>query len=74
MVAAGVAEVLGVASFALGARDSISITSVLGSQFAALSAVGAYFFFGERLRRIQIVGVVAIVIGVGMLAVLRSGS
>ena len=74
VVAAGVAEVLGVASFALGARDSISVTSVLGSQFAALSAVGAYFFFGERLRRIQIVGVVAIVIGVGMLAVLRSGS
>jgi multidrug transporter EmrE-like cation transporter len=42
-----------------------------GSQFAAISAVGAYFFFGERLRRIQIVGIAGIVVGVGMLAVLR---
>ena len=71
VLAAGVAEVIGVASFAWGARDSISIASVLGSQFAAISAVGAYFFFGERLRRIQIVGIAGIVVGVGMLAVLR---
>jgi drug/metabolite transporter (DMT)-like permease len=71
VLAAGVAEVLGVASFAWGARDSISVTSVLGSQFAAISAVGAFFFFGERLRRVQIVGVAAIVVGVGLLAVLR---
>jgi drug/metabolite transporter (DMT)-like permease len=70
--AAGVAEVVGVASFAWGARDSIGIASVLGSQFAAISAVGAFFFFGERLRRLQVVGVAAIVVGVGSLAVLRS--
>ncbi len=74
VVGAGVAEVLGVASFAWGAQDSIGITSVLGSQFAAISAVGAYFFFGERLRRIQVVGVAAIVVGVGLLAVLRTGT
>jgi drug/metabolite transporter (DMT)-like permease len=74
VVGAGVAEVLGVASFAWGAQDSIGITSVLGSQFAAMSAVGAYFFFGERLRRIQVVGVAAIVVGVGLLAVLRTGT
>jgi len=73
VVGAGVAEVFGIASFAWGAQDSIGITSVLGSQFAAFSAVGAYFFFGERLRRIQVVGVAAIVIGVGLLAVLRTG-
>jgi drug/metabolite transporter (DMT)-like permease len=74
VVGAGVAEVFGIASFAWGAQDSIGITSVLGSQFAAMSAVGAYFFFGERLRRIQVVGVAAIVIGVALLAVLRSGT
>ena len=74
VVGAGVAEVIGVASFAWGAQDSIGITSVLGSQFAAMSAVGAYFFFGERLRRIQVVGVAAIVVGVGLLAVLRTGT
>jgi drug/metabolite transporter (DMT)-like permease len=74
VVSAGLAEVLGVASFAWGAQDSIGITSVLGSQFAAISAVGAYFFFGERLRRIQVIGVAAIVIGVGLLAALRTGT
>lgn len=72
VLGAGVAEVIGIASFAWGARDSIGIASVLGSQFAAISALGAFFFFGERLRRIQIVGVAAIVVGVGLLAVLRS--
>lgn len=74
VVSAGIAEVLGVASFAWGAQDSIGITSVLGSQFAAISAVGAFVFFGERLRRIQVVGVAAIVIGVGLLAALRAGT
>jgi drug/metabolite transporter (DMT)-like permease len=72
VLAAGVAEVIGVASFAWGARDSIGIASVLGSQFAAISAVGAFFFFGERLRRLQIVGVAAILVGVGLLAVIRT--
>ena len=71
VVAAAVAEVLGIASFALGARDAIGITSVLGSQFAAFAAVGAYFLFGERLRRIQIAGVAAILVGVVLIAVLR---
>ena len=72
VTAAGVAEVVGVASFAWGARDSIGIASVLGSQFAAISALGAFLFFGERLRRLQVVGVAAIVVGVGMLAVIRA--
>lgn len=72
VLGAGVAEVIGVASFAWGAQDSIGIASVLGSQFAAISAVGAFFFFGERLRRLQIVGIAAIVVGVGSLAVLRT--
>jgi drug/metabolite transporter (DMT)-like permease len=71
VVAAGVAEVLGIASFALGARDAIGVTSVLGSQFAAFAAVGAYFLFGERMRRIQVAGVAAILVGVVLLAVLR---
>ncbi|MGH2596753.1 MAG: EamA family transporter [Actinomycetota bacterium] len=72
VVAAGVAEVLGIASFALGARDAIGVTSVLGSQFAAFAAVGAYFLFGERLRRVQVAGVAAILVGVVLLPVLRA--
>jgi drug/metabolite transporter (DMT)-like permease len=66
------AEIAGIVSFALGARDAIGVTSVLGSQFAALAAVGAFFVFGERLRRIQIAGVAVIVAGVSALAVLRA--
>ena len=74
VVAAGAAEVAGIMSFALGARENIGVASVLGSQFAALAAVGAFVFFGERLRRVQFAGVVAIVVGVGSLAALRAGA
>ena len=52
----------------LGRHDSIAITAVLGSQFAAIAAVVAFFLFGERLSRIQVVGVVLIVGGVTVLA------
>jgi drug/metabolite transporter (DMT)-like permease len=72
VVGAGIAEVAGVAMFAWGARDAIGVASVLGAQFAAFSAVGAFVLFKERLRRIQVVGVGAILIGVGTLALLRS--
>jgi drug/metabolite transporter (DMT)-like permease len=71
VIAAGVAEVAGIAVFAWGARDGIGVASVLGAQFAAFSAVGAYVLFNERLRRIQVVGVVAILVGVGILALLQ---
>ena len=73
VVTAGIAEVAGIASFALGARQAIGITSVLGSQFAAFAAIGAFFFLGERLRRIQVVGVVVILLGVTVLAALTAG-
>ena len=66
------AEITGIACFALGARDAIGVTSVLASQFAAISAVGAFFIFGERLRRMQVAGVVVIVAGVSALAILRA--
>ena len=72
VVAAGVAEVLGIASFAIGARQVIGVTSVLGSQFAAFAAAGAFFLFGERLRRSQVVGLATILVGVTSLAILRA--
>jgi drug/metabolite transporter (DMT)-like permease len=72
VVAAGTAEVLGIASFAIGARQAIGVTSVLGSQFAAFAAAGAFFLFGERLRRSQVVGLATILVGVASLAVLRA--
>jgi drug/metabolite transporter (DMT)-like permease len=63
-------EVLGLAAFALGSRDGVAVTAVIGSQFAGLSAVAAFVFFRERLARIQVVGVAAAVGGVAFLSAL----
>ena len=68
VVVAGVGEVIGSMLSAWGSRESIAISAVMGSQFAAVAAVAAYFFFGERLGRRQIAGVVLIVTGVTVLA------
>lgn len=68
-LAAGVFEVLGILSFAWGARDGIAITSVVSSQFSALAALGAFLLFSERLVRRQLLGVGALAVGVAMVAV-----
>ena len=65
---AGTGEVFGSMLTAWGSRESIAITAVLGSQFAAIAAVAAFILFGERLSRTQIAGVVLIVSGVTLLA------
>ena len=41
---------------------------MLGSQFAAIAAVVAFFLFGERLSRTQVAGVLLIGVGVTALA------
>jgi drug/metabolite transporter (DMT)-like permease len=68
VLVAGAGEVLGFALFALGARHGIAVSAVLSSQFAAIAAVAAYLLFGERLGRVQLTGVVTIVVGVGVLS------
>ena len=68
VVIAGTGEVIGSMLSAWGSRQSIAITAVMGSQFAVIAAVAAYFLFGERLGRVQQVGVVLIVVGVTILA------
>lgn len=68
VVIAGIGEVVGSMLSAWGSRESIAITAVMGSQFAALAAVAAFLLFGERLARVQLVGVVLIVVGVTVLA------
>jgi drug/metabolite transporter (DMT)-like permease len=67
VVLAGIGEVVGFAAFTLGARDAISISAVLASQFGVLAAVAAYALFGERLSRLQTAGVAAIAVGVAAL-------
>ncbi len=72
VVAAGLAEIVGFCSYVVGARHGIAVAAVLASQFAALAAVFAYFMFRERLARVQLVGVVAIVVGVAVLTGLQA--
>ena len=72
VVATGLAEVAGFAAYAVGARHSIAIAAVLASQFAALAAIGAYVFFGERLTRVQIAGIAVVAVGVALLSALRA--
>jgi drug/metabolite transporter (DMT)-like permease len=72
IVVGGIAEVAGLASFALGARHGIAVSAVLASQFGALGAVAAYLLFGERLTRIQVAGAVTITIGVAVLSWLQA--
>ncbi len=67
---AGTGEIIGSTLSAWGASYDIAIAAVLGSQFAAIAAVFAYFLFGERLSRTQILGAVLIVVGVSVLAAL----
>jgi drug/metabolite transporter (DMT)-like permease len=71
VVVGGLCEVLGFASFALGARHGVAISAVLASQFAAIAAVVSYVAFHERLARVQVVGVATIVVGVSILAALN---
>ena len=68
VVIAGTGEIFGSMLSAWGSRESIAITAVMGSQFAVIGAVAAYFLFGERLQRVQQIGVGLIVVGVTVLA------
>jgi drug/metabolite transporter (DMT)-like permease len=72
VVFVGLAEVVGVVTFAVAARDSAAIASVIASQFAGIAAIAAFLLFRERLSRIQVAGVVVIAGGVALLAALRA--
>jgi len=68
VVFTGLAEVLGFVCFAIGARASVAVTAVLGSQFGAVAAVTAFVLMRERLTRLQLAGVALILAGVAALA------
>jgi drug/metabolite transporter (DMT)-like permease len=72
LVAGGLGEVVGLACYEIGARHSLAISAVLSSQFGGIAAVIAYFLFHERLRRVQIGGIVLIVVGVAVLSAIQS--
>jgi drug/metabolite transporter (DMT)-like permease len=61
---AGVAEVVGFTSFAIGARDAVAVAAVLVSQFATVSLVLGFLFFRERVTRLQLTGIALVIVGV----------
>lgn len=71
VVASGICEVLGFYSYTFGSRHGIAVAAVLSSQFAAIAGVAAYFLFGERLSRVQLLGVCTVILGVALLSALR---
>jgi drug/metabolite transporter (DMT)-like permease len=72
VIVSGAMEAFGAGLYVLAAKDGVATAAVLGSQFAAFSAVAAFLFFGERLARIQLVGVGLIFVGVTALAAVRA--
>jgi drug/metabolite transporter (DMT)-like permease len=72
VVVAGLCEVIGFASYTIGAQHGIAIAAVLSSQFAAIAALAAFFAFRERLARHQLAGVAAILVGVAALSLLQA--
>ncbi|MCW3066500.1 MAG: hypothetical protein JWN32_3672, partial [Solirubrobacterales bacterium] len=72
VLTAAVCEVVGFSVFSIGARHAVAVASVLASQFAALAAIAAYFVFGERLARTQLVGVGIVVAGVTAISALSA--
>jgi drug/metabolite transporter (DMT)-like permease len=69
---AGAVEVAGYACYAIAARHGIAIAAVLAAQFAVVSSIGAYLLFGERLTRLQLSGVLVVVLAVSALAAVRA--
>jgi uncharacterized membrane protein len=72
VVISGLCEVGGFASFALGARHGIAVSSVLASQFAAVAAVAAFLVLHERLRAVQVAGIATILVCVTILSAVRA--
>ena len=72
VLVSGVLEAAGTALYVTGAQEGIAATAVLSSQFAPIAAIGAYLLFGERLARVQLLGVVILIAGVTTLAFVRA--
>lgn len=72
VLVSGVCEVAGFTSYSLGARHSVAVSAVLGSQFAAFAALAAFVLFRERLRLAQVIGITVIAVCVALLSAIRA--
>jgi drug/metabolite transporter (DMT)-like permease len=69
VVASGICEVLGFFAYTLASRHGIAVAAVLSSQFSTLTVIGSFLLFGERLGRLQLVGVCVVIVGVSLVSV-----
>jgi drug/metabolite transporter (DMT)-like permease len=72
VLTSGLAEVAGFYSVTFGSRHGIAVTAVLASQFAVIALAVSYVLFSERLSRVQLAGVVCVLVGVAALSALRA--
>jgi len=68
VIVSGALEVFGGGIYVVAASQDVAIAAVVSSQFAALAAIGGFVLFGERLQRLQLVGVLVVAAGVAALA------
>ena len=67
VVFSGFADTCAFAAYVYAAtRDGVAVPAVLASQYAAVAALVAIGALGERLTRVQLAGVAAILVGVGV--------
>ena len=72
VIVSGLLEVFGGGIYIVAASHGVAVAAVISSQFAAIAAIGGFVLFGERLQRLQLMGVVVIAIGVTTLAALQA--
>ena len=66
---AGLLESTGFLGFLWGAETSVGIAAVMATQYATVATLLSWVILHERLSRLQIAGVVVVVLGVVVLAV-----
>ena len=74
VIGMGIAEVVGFTCYTIAAKDDIAIASVLVSQFAPIATLAAFFFFKEKLGRLQILGFAVIIVGVVALSIVQAST
>jgi drug/metabolite transporter (DMT)-like permease len=68
LVGIAVAELGGFLAYVIGARHSVPVAAVLSSQYATIAVIVGVLLLGDRPRRWQWVGYVAIIAGVTVLS------
>jgi drug/metabolite transporter (DMT)-like permease len=73
VVFSGVADAAAFGSYIYAAKTSgVVVPAVLSSQYAAVAAILAALTFGERLTRVQLAGVVAILAAVAVVTAVQA--